>query len=185
MGQVVTRSTVDMAVLSVVIEQPGHGYDIGARFVARYHPLYRTTIQNVYGNLRRLREAGFIEPMDLEDEPASQGQVRKETFWATAAGARGFRGWLDSPIPSETARRELFTRLRALRPDDFRAMLRLLDRYEEAVLGSIEFISGAQPLTVVDDLAREDHEASIEGSLRWSAGAREKLAALIAREQSG
>lgn len=185
MGQSVTRSTVDMAVLSVVIERPGHGYDIGVRFVSRYHPLYRTTVQNVYTNLRRLREAGFIEPMDLEDEPASQGQIRKATFRATAAGARGFRGWLDSPIPSETARRELFARLRALRADDHRAMLRLLDRYEAAVLGSIGFISGAHPLTVVDELAREDHEAAIEGALRWSAGAREKLEALVARELSG
>lgn len=183
MGQSVTRSTVDMAVLSIVIERPGHGYDIGVRFVSRYRPLYRTTIQNVYTNLRRLRRAGLIEPIDLEDEPASQGQIRKATFRATAAGARGFRGWLDSPIPSETARRELFARLRALRPDDYRAMLRLLDRYEAAVLGSIGFISGAQPLTVVDELAREDHEALIEAALRWSGGAREKLSAAIAREQ--
>ncbi len=183
MGQSVTRSTVDMAVLSVVIERPGHGYDIGVRFVSRFHPLYRTTVQNVYTNLRRLRRAGFIEPFFLdEDESASQGQVRKATFRATAAGARGFRGWIDSPIPSETARRELFARLRALRPDDHRAMLRLLERYEAAVLSSIGFISAAQPLTVVDELAREDHEALIEAALRWSEGAREKLQAAIARE---
>jgi len=182
---VVTRSTLDMAVLSVVIECPGHGYDIGVRFASRYYPLYRTTIQNVYTNLRRLREAGFIEPIDLDDEPRAHGPIRKESFRATAAGARNFRGWLTSPIPSETARRELFTRLRALRPDDYRAMLRLLDRYEEAVLSSISFISRGEPLTVVDDLAREDHEAAIEGALRWSAGARDKLLALIARETAG
>ncbi|MBS1868898.1 MAG: PadR family transcriptional regulator [Actinobacteria bacterium] len=180
-----TRSTVDMAVLSVVIERPGHGYDIGVRFVSRYYPLYRTTVQNVYTNLRRLREAGFIEPIDLEDEPPSHGQIRKASFRATAEGARSFRGWLASPMPAETARRELFTRLRALRPDDYGSMLRLLDRFEEAVLGSIGFISAAEPLTVVDNLAREDHEAAIEGALRWSAAAREQLRALIARETAG
>jgi DNA-binding PadR family transcriptional regulator len=181
------RSTVDMAVLSVVIERPGHGYDIGMRFVSRYHPLYRTTVQNVYTNLKRLKAAGFIEPIDLDidDSQPSQRQIRKATFRATGAGARNFRGWLSSPIPSDTAHRELFARLRALRPDDYRSMLRLLDRYEAAVLASIGFISAAEPLTIVDDLAREDHEASIESALRWSAGAREKLVALVAREQAG
>lgn len=178
------RSTVDMAVLSVVIERPGHGYDIGMRFVSRYRPLYRTTVQNVYTNLRRLEAAGFIEPIDPDDHQPSR-QVRKETFRATGDGARNFRGWLRSPIPSETAHRELFVRLRALRPDDYRSMLRLLDQYETAVLGSIGFICAAEPPTVVDDLAREDLEASIESALRWSAGAREKLVDLIAREQSG
>jgi DNA-binding PadR family transcriptional regulator len=183
MGESVTRSTVDMAVLSVVLERPAHGYDIGVRFVSRYHPLYRTTVQNVYTNLKRLRQVGFIEPIDLEGEPASHGQVRKATFRATAEGARSFRGWLTSPIPPETARRELFARLRALRPDNYQAMLTLLDRYEAAVLSSIGFASGAQPLTIVDELAREDHEAALEGALRWSVAAREKLEGLIARPQ--
>ncbi|HZV75789.1 MAG TPA: PadR family transcriptional regulator [Conexibacter sp.] len=176
-----------MAVLSVVIERPGHGYDIGVRFVSRYHPLYRTTIQNVYTNLRRLRRAGFIEPVDVDIEEGAPAprESRGSSFRATADGARGFRGWLASSIPSDSPRRELFVRLRALRPDDYASMLRLLDRYEEAVLGSIGFISGAQPLTVIDALAREDHEASIEGALRWSAGARERLLGLIARGPVG
>jgi len=177
-------SSLDMAVLAVVIERPGHGYDIGTRAAARYHGLYRLQVQHVYKNLGRLRSEGFVEPMevDFEGRPLSPLHGPKETYRATADGARGFRGWITGAIPPESARRELFTRLRALRPDDYRSMLQLLDRYEEAVLRSIGYVSTGAPSTVVDELARGEHEASIEGQLRWSDAARETLLPLIARE---
>jgi len=180
----VAASSLDMAVLSVVIERPGHGYDIGTRAAARYQGLYRLTVQHVYGNLRRLRSEGFIEPMDvdLDGRPLPQLGGPKATYRATANGARGFRDWLAGPILPDAARRELFTRLRALRPDDYRSMLRLLDRYEEAVLGMMGYVAVGTPATIVDELAREEKEASIEGQLRWSDGAREKLLARIVHE---
>lgn len=182
-----TRSTVDMAVLSVIIERPGHGYDVGTRFVSRYEGLYRTTVQHVYKNLRRLGQHGLIEPLDVVGAapPGSRGQAPKATFRATATGARTFRAWIAGPISPTAARRELFTRLRALqavRPDDHHGMLALLDRYQEAVLGSIGFVGRGPAVTVVDELAHEDHEATIEGQLRWCDAAREKLLDRIARE---
>ncbi len=177
-------SSLDMAVLSVVIERPGHGYDIGTRAAARYQGLYRLTVQHVYGNLRRLRAERFIEPMDvdLDGRPLPQLGGPKATYRATAEGARGFRDWMGGPIQPDAARRELFTRMRALRPDDYRSMLALLDLYEEAVLGSIGYVSTGSTATVVDELVREEREASIEGQLRWSDGAREKLLARVAHE---
>jgi DNA-binding PadR family transcriptional regulator len=190
MGGLVTRSTVDMAVLSVVIERPGHGYDIGTRFVSRYEGLYRTTVQHVYKNLSRLAEHECIEPLDVEadEPPVSRGQAQKATFRATATGARTFRRWIAGPMAPSAARRELFTRLRALqavRPNDYHGMLALLDRYQEAVLGSIGFVGRGPAVTVVDELAHEDHEATIEGQLRWCDAAREKLLDRVARELSG
>jgi DNA-binding PadR family transcriptional regulator len=182
MGGLVTRSTVDMAVLSVVIERPGHGYDIAVRVVSRFSPVYRTRVQNVYTNLKRLRAGGLVEPMacDLDESPDLHAQPRGATLRATAAGARTFREWLATPIPPHEARRELFTRLRALREDDYGTMLLLIHRYRDAVLGSLGFASIGVPLTVVDDLAREDHEASIEAQLRWADAAQEKLERLVA-----
>jgi len=184
------KSTVDMAVLSVVIERPGHGYDIGTRFVSRYEGLYRTSVQNVYANINRLRARGFIEPIDIEGEepPVTRGQAPKATFRATGTGARTFRTWMAGPISPAAARRELFTRMRALhvlRPNDYHGMLALLDRYQDAVLRSIGFVGRGPAVTVVDELAREDHEATIEGQLRFCDAARETLLDLIARELAG
>lgn len=176
------KSTVDMAVLSVVIERPGHGYDIATRVVSRFHPVYRTRVQNVYTNLRRLRDQGLIEPMacDVSESPGPHAQPRGPTLRATGAGGRTFREWLATPIPPQEARRELFTRLRVLREDDYGTMLLLIHQYREAVLGSLGFASMGVPLTVVDDLAREDHEAAIEAQLRWADAAQEKLERLVA-----
>jgi len=183
-----------MAVLTVLLDQPGHGYDIGLRAVSRFSPPYRLTVQHVYGNLRKLRRMGFIEPFDLDEVPDEvpdpKHPERGATFKATADGARGYRGWLGSsfrdwfggPVRPEVVRRELFTRLRALRPDDYGAMLRLLDLFEDAMLRSIGYVARGEPLTIVDDLAREDHEAEIEGALRWVAAAREKVQDRLAAE---
>jgi DNA-binding PadR family transcriptional regulator len=179
-----------MAVLTVLLDQPGHGYDVGLRAVSRFSPPYRLTVQHVYGNLRRLRRMGFIEPIDLDEVPDLKHPERGATFKATADGARGFRGWLGSsfrdwfggPVRPEIVRRELFTRLRALRVDDYGAMLRLFDLFEDAMLRSIGYVARGEPLTIVDDLAREDHEAEIGGALVWVAGAREKVLDRIAAE---
>jgi DNA-binding PadR family transcriptional regulator len=160
------------------------------RFVAHFDGLYRTTVQHVYKNLARLRRDGFVEPTEPDPEqlPPPRGQEPKETFRATGSGARTFRTWMTTPMTPSVARRELFTRLRALqkvRPNDYQAMLMLLDRYQDAVLRSIGFVGRGPAVTVVDELAREDHEATIEGQLRWCDAARETLLDLVARELGG
>ncbi|HEX4805172.1 MAG TPA: hypothetical protein VFU94_04665 [Conexibacter sp.] len=183
-----------MAVLTVLLDHPGHGYDVGLRAVSRFSPPYRLTVQHVYDNLRRLRRLGFIEPIDLDEVsdgvPDSKHPERGATFKATADGARGYRGWLGSEfsdwfgrrVRPEVARRELFARLQAVRPGDYGTMLRLLELFEDAMLRSIGYVARGEPQTIVDELAREDHEAEIEGALRWSDAAREKLLDRIAAE---
>lgn len=171
------RSTVNLAVLAVVLDAPGHGYDVGQRFEQVYGRLFGSSANHVYRSLESLRQTGLVEAAPLsevEDGPFTPLELRRKSFWrSTADGVWAVSRWLEGAIPPEDARRELWVRLRAVRRDDFGAVLRLLDRYEEALLGSVGFVGPSSDQGVVEDLAREEHDAFVEGQMRWLDGARE------------
>jgi DNA-binding PadR family transcriptional regulator len=180
------RSTVNVAVLSVVLDTPSHGYDVCARFEDRFQGLFRSSAPHVYRSLGALEHAGHVRAAEL---PEAQGrgltplELRRKCFWLTTPqGARTVTTWLGASIPPDDARRELWIRLRAVRPGDHAAMLGLLDRYEEAILRSVGYVRALPEATLIEELAREDHEAFVEAQLRWLPGAREKLRERAARE---
>jgi DNA-binding PadR family transcriptional regulator len=173
------RSTVNLAVLAVVLDMPGHGYDVGRRFEQLYGGLFGSSGNHVYRSLDSLQRKGMVEA--APHAAARVGDVtplemRRKSFWrATPEGARTISRWLAAPIPPEDARRELWIRLRAVRADDYDRILEVFDCYEEALLASVGFVRPAAEPSIIDVLAREDQEAFVEGQLRWLAGAREQV----------
>lgn len=176
------RSTVNLAVLSVVLELPGHGYDIGTRFVGRYAGLFNSTIPHVYKALDQLADEELVVGSPYPDLP-SQGlkpslRQPKLFYRASPGGARLCRGWLTGPIPPSAARRELWIRLRSTPPTDYATILRVLDNFNEAVLLTARRVASRDdPPSLIDLLALDDHETMVEAELRWSASARERVLA--------
>lgn len=173
------RSTVNLGVLSVVLDMPGHAYDVGTRFEERYRGLFNSTIPHVYKALDTLVEQQLVVGSEHPDgdvlgfKPSLRQP--KRFYRASPDGAHTCRGWLDGAIPASDARREFWIRARSVRPGDPTAVLALLDRYEQAVLQSVGFVSGAGASALLDTLAREEQEAMVEGQLRWLALARTQV----------
>lgn len=178
MGQPV-RSTVNLAVLSVVLDMPSHGYAVSARFEERFGRQFRSSAPHVYRSLGALELDGLVEASELPEAQVrglTPLEKRRSCFWRTTPkGARRVGTWLDGSIPPDEARRELWIRLNALRPNDFAAMLRLFDHYEEAILASVGYVRAWADQSIVNQLAQEDREAYAEGQLRWLSGARQKV----------
>lgn len=180
------RSTVNTAVLCLVLQRPGNGYEIGRRFVSRYGAFFRSSQRHIYSSLERLEQQGLIEATPADGPPHDGGPG----FRATASGARAYKAWLlggfDDPYaytgawfatvdPGEV-RRELLVRWISIRPDDRQSMLELLDRHEEIVLR----MATRAPIvldSVVDQLALDERELTIQSLLRWITLARERLRA--------
>lgn len=183
------KSTVNTAVLCLVLQQPGNGYEIGRRFVTRYGAFFRSTQRHIYTSLERLEEQGLIEAMPgvSGERP---GEMSGPGFRATAAGARAFKAYLAGPVGGEAQfsgawiatvdpgeiRRELIVRWISIRPDDFQTMLELLGRYEEIVL-RMAVRPPVQLAEIADQLAVEERELAIQGLLRWIMLARERVSA--------
>jgi len=173
------KSTVNDAVLAVVLGRQGYGYDLGTRFERYYGGLFRSQVQHIYKCLDRLEEQGKVESIDVG--PEVPGGLRRSNrqpkciYRGTPEGAEANRIWLFGPIPPDQARRELWIRMRSVRTGDFAMMLQLLDRFEQAVLGSIAFVIDPRGGSLLDEMAQEDHETTIESQLRWIESAREKI----------
>jgi DNA-binding PadR family transcriptional regulator len=178
MGEPV-RSSVNLAVLSIVLEQPGHGYDVGTRFVQRYAGLFDSTVPHIYKSLDALETEGHVEsfrprPSRSNPRPRSRRQPSR-VYRATSAGARRWSVWLTGPIPADDARRELWIRLQSVPTDDHRKMLQLLDHYETAVAKSVDRRPECPRSPLIDVLVREDHEVWLDAQLRWVQSAREHV----------
>ena len=175
------RSTVNLAVLSVVLELPGHGYDIGTRFVGRFGGLFDSKIPHVYKVLDQLegQELVVASPYpDLSAEGFKPSLRQPKLFYrASSGGAHLCRDWLTGPIPPSAARREVWIRLRATPPTDYRTILRVLESFEKAVVATAGRVARDDPPSLIDVLALEDCETMVEAELRWSASARERVLA--------
>ena len=174
-----TRLTVNDAVLAIVIDGPGHGWDVWERFEDRFHPLFRSKHPHVYRSLNELADAGHVEPFELAElrTPMLTGREKGRGcgYRASGSGARFLRERLATPIPPGDARAETRRRLRATHPADYHLIAVILRRFREAVLASALCARPSPGETLVEELDREEHEAYIEWQLRWVDGALEKV----------
>lgn len=167
------RSAVNAGVLSLVIDQPSYGGEIGRRFEERYDGLLSSRPQHIYKALDELRGQGLIEQIVLDDDARLGQQVRG--YRATADGARAYRAWLRSPIQvGSRTRHEVMIRLASTRADDRETAAFLLDAYERAVLALARRHS-VRTGNVIDRLLDEEHRTLADAQLRWIARARDEL----------
>lgn len=176
------RSTVNAGVLSLVIDKPSYGGEIGRRFERRYEGLLSSGPQHVYKALEELERQGLIERMALEDVPAPGQPARG--YRATANGARAYRRWLRTPIPaSSRTRHEVMVRLASTRQTDVETTEHLLDSYEYAVLALARQRPDRSD-SMIERLVDEERRTLVDAQLRWIARARDELRSVtLGREQ--
>jgi len=174
------RSTVNTAVLSLVIARPSTAYEIGRRFVDRFGSLFASSQRNVYTTLERLEARRLIERFRCGAE-GGDGRVRLR---ATPSGARAYRAWLASPLeggapygaPMDPGvpRRDVLVRLQALRGDDVAGIGALLDAYEALLLRELGR-APQPPEELVAALLEDERRLAAQGQLEWVVRARERL----------
>lgn len=176
-GRAAMRSTVNAGVLSLLIEKPSYGGELGRRFEERFEGLLSSRPQHIYKALDDLIDRKLIERVPLEDED-------RDGYRATAHGARAYRSWLRAPIPaSSRSRTELMVRLASTRPGDVESLGVLLDSYESMVL-ALARKGRATSANVVERLVDEERRTLIDAQLRWIARARDELRVLAATRDS-
>ena len=177
------RSAVNAGVLSLVIEKPSYGGEIGRRFEARYEGLLGSRPQHVYKALEDLERQALIEQMEPDDELEWSAQPTR-VYRATAKGARAYRRWLRAPITaSSRTRHEIMVRLASTRADDVETTERLLDAYERAVLAIVRQPPAAGE-SMIDQLVDEERRTLGDAQLRWVSRARDALREQASRRES-
>lgn len=96
------------ALLTALVERPGSGSDLAGRFDRSIGYFWQASHQQIYRELARLEEAGWIE--SLPEEPT---RGRKRAYRILPAGRKELRRWIAQQEEPTPLRDEFMVRLRA------------------------------------------------------------------------
>jgi DNA-binding PadR family transcriptional regulator len=161
------HSSVNWALLGLVIERPSYAYELARRFERVYEgALSLSSVSHIYTALPTLLERGLIEEL-AGDEQTRRSRRR---YRATELGVAEHAQWVVGQVAEEQRRQQvLITQLGVLARDPQRAS-DLLGAYEQACL--TEITAG-----LVTRLLGEQTRLGIAAKLRWAQYARAELSA--------
>jgi len=127
------------AVLGLIVERRGYGYDLIRRFNERFGDAWDLNPSTVYAALETLELEGFI----VEHEPksaaqgASQGRSRRQPrviYKATHPGEEKFLTWLTAPVAEiDPVRADIFLKIgTTTKPQQALALIQVLDAQIDA-----------------------------------------------------
>ena len=157
------------ALLTALLERSCSGSELASRFDRSIGYFWPATHQQIYRELARLEEAGWVESSAVEAAPG-----RKRVYTVLPAGCDELRRWVDEPREPKAIRDELLVKVRAaaiLGDADLLSTLALrLERHREklAVYREIEraAFSGEDPPRE-DRLRRLILQAGIDLESLW------------------
>ncbi len=126
-------SPVTGALLGLLLERPGYGYELAQRLNERMGPTWKLTPSSIYPVLERLESEQLVR-RTVKDMPGRQRQRERVMYHATDAAAGAFEDWLRRPARKEPIRTELLARIAVARPQDAPRLLESLDEYERDCL---------------------------------------------------
>lgn len=97
------------ALLGSLLEEPATGFELARRFDKSIGHFWQATHQQIYRELARMEDAGWIESSPPDDDSRS----RKRSYTVLQAGQDELRRWATEPCDLQALRDELMIRLRA------------------------------------------------------------------------
>jgi DNA-binding PadR family transcriptional regulator len=172
------------AILGLVLERPGHGYDLGGRLGARLGPTWGIDPKRLYRIIDQLERAGLIVGK-VETDPDNPRQHRT-VYHATELAPRALALWLETLAPKEPTRVEIQAKIAAAREQDAPRLLLALRQYERECLELLRDTSERQVpmrswLGLAMEVVRDASDAQLQAELEWSRRTRKRIEEYAAR----
>lgn len=135
------RSPVRAAVVAVLLEGPGHGYDIAKRLKIRLGPSWRIYAKHLYPVLKQLEMDGLVRS---EERPGERSALRNASkndrtiYFPTPAALAARNEWMEAPVSMTLVRADVQAHLAFAREEEAMTILGLLDEYEEDLIAALE-----------------------------------------------
>lgn len=115
------------AILVALLDQPQTGYDLGKRFQKTVGHFWKSSHQQIYQELHRMEEAGWLESetVDQTDRPT------RIVYALTRSGRDALHAWAAQPTYAPSIREELVVKLFALGHLDPASLLSEVGRRRE------------------------------------------------------
>jgi DNA-binding PadR family transcriptional regulator len=173
------------ALLGLVLERPGHGYDLANRLNMRLGPAWRLEANRVYRLLDDLERSGLVR---YEVQPSKHGPRQLRTVYHPTEHAReALTRWIETAVPREAARSVLQAKIAVAREDDAPRLLEALKRYERDCLELSQALSPPTALSrswrgLVIDCARDAVDAQLKAEVDWARRTRQRIGEYVAAE---
>jgi DNA-binding PadR family transcriptional regulator len=171
------------ALLGLLVQHPGHGYDLALRLHRRLGPAWQIEAKGLYPMLQQLERAGLVSSEKVACEGPTRGRV---IYSPTERAEQALTEWMGTGPSTEPLRVELHAKLAVARHCDAPLLLHALDGYEQDCLellsASAERFPQAGSLTALTmNLTRAAALMRLRSELEWVALARREIAAFALR----
>jgi DNA-binding PadR family transcriptional regulator len=177
-------SQVNWALLGLVMEHPGYGYQLMQRFERAYGDVLPLSSEShIYTALNELKRRGLIEEVpETRVMQAGTDRQPKLRYRATVEGTRGYREWMLAQVWKDRRQSRLFVRQLGVFESEPDAALEILEHYEKACLKEAaqtrDRAPADRPPGLADRLVSEESRMAMEGRLPWVEYARREFGAL-------
>lgn len=167
------------ALLGLLVQHPGHGYDLALRLHRRLGPAWQIEAKGLYPMLQQLERAGLVS----SEKVACKGPTRGRVMYSpTEHAPQALTEWMRAGRSTEPLRVELHAKLAVARREDVPLLLRALDGYEQDCVkllsASAERFPQAGSLTALAmNLTRSSALMRLRTELEWIALARREIGA--------
>jgi DNA-binding PadR family transcriptional regulator len=182
------------AVLGLVIERPGYGYQLARRLDERFGSSAFAS-SCVYSALDQLARDRLVREVRSGEVPAAVRGGQRVVYEATARGVAEFQAWMHGSSPAPPLRDELHMKIALCRPRDLPRLIDMLYGQELACRARLRELcddplphagsgapdgSGARDWTrAMRALGRDTESASWEARIQWLQGTRKLLEQLL------
>jgi DNA-binding PadR family transcriptional regulator len=178
------------AVLGLVIERPGYGYQLAQRLEERFGSSGFAP-SGVYSSLDQLVREDFVRSAGEMGAGPARRAAPRTIYESTPAGVDHFESWMLDSSPTPPLRDELHMKIALCRPSDVPRLIDVIYGQELACLGRLQDLKrladgrrdSREWSRLMRVLARDAEVAFWNARIEWLQSARELLEQL--REEAG
>jgi DNA-binding PadR family transcriptional regulator len=171
------------AVLGLVIERPGYGYQLAQRLEERFGAS-EFAPSGVYSALDQLSRDAFIRSAGEMGGSTSRRAAPRTIYEATDEGVDHFAAWMLEASPTPPLRDELHMKIALCRPSDLPRLIEIVRGQELACMGRLRDLkqradedppSPQEWSSLMRTLSRDAEVAVWNARIEWLQSARELL----------
>ncbi|HEY5286163.1 MAG TPA: helix-turn-helix transcriptional regulator [Solirubrobacteraceae bacterium] len=162
--------------LALVLERPGHGYELANRLADRLGEAWQIVLKDIYRLLDGLEKDGLLSVSE-EREP---GQKRaRSVYYPTDLTTRAVSDWMETLVPKEPTRVGIRAKVAVAREQDARLLLLALRAYEQECLGLLKHAPAAVSVPtwkgLLIDCTRDAVDAQLRFEVEWARRTRRRV----------
>jgi DNA-binding PadR family transcriptional regulator len=174
------------ALLGLVLERPGHTYDLANRLGERLGRSWSVDTKDIY------RLLGNLEAEELVVARPEKRSGRRQPlmiYHPTESTAAGLAEWMATLLPKEPMRIGIRAKVAVAREEDARSLLLALREYERECLKLLKLTSVPPKVPswrgLVADCTREAVDTQLRGEIEWARRTRRRVDEYLAHRGAG